>query len=181
MLVKALLGLCLLTKCLQLGAARLARTAATSRTWLVILSRYLSAIMGVGSMSAAQAISLQIQIDAEVESDELAQLRAWLREELLELDVDAVEGLADQAAPEGAKGVASESAGTLIVTLSNSAVLVALAGALRSWLGRGSGRKVTVRLGNDMIEVSGASPEDQQKLIASWLDQHTRDGGQGAS
>jgi hypothetical protein len=127
---------------------------------------------GVGSMSAAQAISLHVGIDAEAETDELAQLTAWLREELLELDVDSVEGVADRAAPDRAKGPAGESIGTLIVTLSNSAVLVALAGVLRSWLGRGNGRKVTLRLGDDTLEVSGASPEDQGKLIAFWLDQH---------
>jgi hypothetical protein len=125
-------------------------------------------------MSAPQAISLQVGIDAEVESDELAQLTAWLREELLELDVDSVEGVADESTPDRAKGPAADSVGTLVVTLSNSAVLVALTGVLRSWLSRGSGRKVSLRLGDDTIEVSGASPEDQQRLIAAWLDRHAR-------
>src|SRR5512142_4487 len=100
-------------------------------------------------MSEELAISLRVEMDVDVDIDELAELTAGLREELLELDVDAVEGTAGPEASPGAKGPASDSVGTLIVTLSNSAVLVALAGVLRSWLGRASGRKVIIKRGKD--------------------------------
>ena len=96
----------------------------------------------------------------------------WLRDDLLELDLDAVDRAAYGPPPKGARGLADGSVSTLIVTLSNSAVFVALAGVLRSWVSRGKGRKVTLRLGKDMIEVSAASADDQAKLIASWLEHH---------
>jgi Effector Associated Constant Component 1 len=118
--------------------------------------------------------SLRVEIggDPGMSAEELAQLSVWLRDELLKLDLDAVEEAASGPPPRGAKGSAADAVGTLIVTLSNSAVLVALAGVLRSWVSRGKGRKVTLRLGADMIEVSEASAEDQARLIASWMDHH---------
>jgi hypothetical protein len=123
-------------------------------------------------MSQELAISLRVELDDAASIDELAQVTAELREELLELDVDAVEGVAGPEASPDAKG-ASDNVETLIVALSNSAVLVALVGVLRSWISRASGRKITIKSGKDEITVSGASAEDQERLIKSWLDQHT--------
>ena len=125
-------------------------------------------------MSEELAISLRVEMDVEVDLGELAELTAGLREELLELDIDTVEGIAGPELSPGPKGPASDSVGTLIVTLSNSAALVALMGVLRSWISRATGRKITIKRGKDEITVSGLSAEDQEKLIASWLDQHAR-------
>jgi Effector Associated Constant Component 1 len=116
--------------------------------------------------------SLRVEVDAGpgTSAEELAQLCGWLRDELLELDVDAVDAARGGQPPTGTKGAAESIAGTLIVTLSNSTVLVALAAVLRSWVSRGKGRKVTIRLGEDLIEVSEASAEDQARLIESWME-----------
>lgn len=73
----------------------------------------------------------------------------------------------------GAKGVA-DGTGALIVSLSDSALLVALVGVLRSWISRDRDRKVTIRIGEDSVEVARASEQQQAQLIQAWLDRHAR-------
>lgn len=119
--------------------------------------------------------SLRIEIggDLDADADEVDEQLRGLRSELLELDVETVDRVAGSPAPPGARGSA-ELAGTLAVTLSNSAVLVAVVRALQSWIGRGKGRRVTLRLGDDMIEVDAASAEQQAALIESWVERRAR-------
>jgi hypothetical protein len=105
------------------------------------------------------------------EADEVDEQLLDLRSALLELDVETVDRVAGSPAPPGARGSA-ELAGTLAVTLSNSAVLVAVVRALQSWIGRGKGRRVILRMGDDMIEVDAASAEQQAKLIQTWIERH---------
>lgn len=119
---------------------------------------------------------LQIAINPGpgVAVDELDRLSRGLRDELLDLDVIAVEHATAAPGPAGTKGLAGADMGTLVVTLSNSAVLVALAGVLKSWTDRAHGRKVTMRFGadEDSIEVSGNSPQDLAELLRSWAVRH---------
>jgi len=92
-----------------------------------------------------------------------------LRNELLDLDaVEVTYGVA--AAPLDAKTSAGVEMGTLVVTLSNSAVLVSLVSVLKSWVDRTRGRKITMRFGEheDAIEISGASRQDLAELMQSW-------------
>jgi hypothetical protein len=96
-----------------------------------------------------------------------------LRNRLLELDVETVDRVAGPPAPPGARGSA-DVAETLVVTLSNSALLVAVVRLLQSWISRGKGRRVTLRLGDDMIEVDAASAEQQARLIEIWADRHAK-------
>jgi hypothetical protein len=119
---------------------------------------------------------LRVELDAgpDADTEELEHLSVGLRDELLELDVDAVVRTPGRSAPAGAKGPVADTAGTLLVAISNSAVAVALVGLLRSWVGRAGGRKVTVSLGEDQLEVTRVSADDQAKLIAAWLDDHAR-------
>jgi hypothetical protein len=96
-----------------------------------------------------------------------------LRDELLDADVDAVTyGVA--VMPPGAKAPAGIDVGTLVITLSNSAVLVALVSVLKSWVGRARGRKITMRFGDheDAIEISGASRQELTELLQSWAVRH---------
>jgi hypothetical protein len=118
---------------------------------------------------------LRVEVTVGVGGDPevAAEAVLGLRDELAELDVAAVDQAAAGPAPAGAKGL-GESVGALIVTLSDSAVLVALAGVLRSWVGRDRGRKVTVRIGDDSLEVTRASEQEQARLIEGWLGRHAR-------
>ena len=117
------------------------------------------------------ALRIEIGGDLDADADEADEQLLDLRDELLELDVESVDRLAGSPAPPGARGSA-ELAGTLAVTLGNSAVLVAVVRMLQSWIGRGRGRRVTVRLGADMIEIDAASAEQQAKLIETWVERH---------
>ncbi len=117
--------------------------------------------------------SLRIEIGGSLDSDayEVDEQLLDLRSALLELDVETVDRVAGSPAPVGAKGSA-ELAGALAVSLSNSAVLVAVIRVLQSWIGRGKGRRVVVRLGEDAIEVDAATAEQQAKLIETWVGGH---------
>lgn len=109
------------------------------------------------------------------DADPQAAARSVLRlqAELRELDMEAVDRVALEPAPAGAKGVA-DGTGALIVSLSDSALLVALVGVLRSWISRDRDRKVTIRIGEDSVEVARASEQQQAQLIQAWLDRHAR-------
>jgi Effector Associated Constant Component 1 len=124
-----------------------------------------------GSVSA---LSIAIELDSGADAEELDQQLRWLREELLELEVEAVNRVTGDTAPQGAKSPAADLTDTLIIAFSNSAVLAALVGVLRTWLSRGSGRKVKLQIGADRIEIEGLSTADQEKLIEQWI---ARNGG----
>lgn len=115
---------------------------------------------------------ITIGIEASPYDEELAGLCKDLREEILDLDVEDVSLAECGPAPRGAKGQSSSSIDTLLVTLSNSAVIVALVGLLQSWIRRGAGRHVILRLGQDVIEVRNGSSEQETLLVKSWLDHH---------
>ena len=68
----------------------------------------------------------------------------------------------------------------LLVTLGRTADgLRAVVAAVRNWLGRGDGTRRTVRLelAGDVLELSEASPADQQRLIDLFVHRHAEDGG----
>lgn len=120
--------------------------------------------------------TLRLRVDIaegpDADAERLAQLTSSLRSQLLELDVDNIGRGTDGPVPPGAKGLPGGELGTLLVSLSDSAVLVALVGVLRSWLGRNKNRRVAISLGEDTLEVTNASAEEQAKLIESWLSSH---------
>jgi hypothetical protein len=142
----------------------------------IIALRCAGRIFGVrgGASVPPKLAILRVEIDSGEDSDdeELDQLSLALREDLLALDVEDVQRAGAIQVPPGAKGPGFGAAGTLIITLANSTVVVALIGILRSWLSRGGGRSVRVRFGDDTIVVSDASEEEQAKLIKWWIDSH---------
>jgi hypothetical protein len=120
--------------------------------------------------------SLQVQIASGHDSDagELDKLARGLRGELLALDVQSVERAPATAVPDDAKSGGASLSDLLIVSISNSTVLVAIVHLLQGWIGRGRGRRVTIKLGKNSVEVDAASPEEQAKLIESWIDWHAK-------
>jgi hypothetical protein len=108
------------------------------------------------------------------DAEELDQLTRGLRAELLELDLDGIDLAPAGNLPTGAKSGAGVEVGSLLVRLSDSAVLVALVRLLKSWIGRGSGRSVSVQFGEDKITVGRASDEEVAQLIGSWINRHDR-------
>ena len=123
-----------------------------------------------------QTAQLMLNLDAgpETDAEELAELTRQLREDLMELSVEAVDLVRAGKAPEGAKAGDPVAWGTLLVTLAASGgVLTTLISALQSWLTRHERRSVTLEIGGDKLEMTGISSEGQQRLIDAWISRHT--------
>ena len=122
-----------------------------------------------------QTIELLLKLDAGSEGDaeEWAGIARRLREELLELDVEAVEFAKSGETPEGAKVGPAIDWNTLLLTLAASGgVLTTIIGVLQSWLTRHERRSVTLEIDGDRVEITGISSAEQKRLIDAWLRRH---------
>lgn len=92
-----------------------------------------------------------------------------LREELLLLDIDNVTMGHGARESDSTKGDPI-AIGTLIMTMSNSAVLVAACQVVRTWVTRSQGRRATIKYGKDQtIELTDINTTQQQELISAFL------------
>ena len=121
-------------------------------------------------MNSAPATSVLVGLYAgsDVDEEELSKLSRWLRDDILELDVERVDYAANVAPPSSKSGTAVNLA-ELIIGLSNSAVLTALVGVLRTWVSRDSNRKVSIQYGGDKLEITGVPGDQDAPLISRWL------------
>jgi hypothetical protein len=104
---------------------------------------------------------------------ELAELTDQLRQELLELDVLAVELVTGGAAPAGSKGVDAQAVGGLVVGLTGSGSLLhKVIDTVLAWVTRGGQRSVRLELDGDPLEVTGVSAHQQRELISMWIERH---------
>jgi hypothetical protein len=114
------------------------------------------------------------------DAERLDALSGFLRQELLQLDVEDVSALPAGAPPPGTRAFDVAAVGGLLVTLGRSAEgLQAVVLAVRRWLARGQGTRRTVRLeiGGDVLELSEATAADQQRLIDLFVSRHGAGGG----
>lgn len=104
----------------------------------------------------------------------LEELALLLRQELLTLDVRAVEPYREGEAPDGSRGGLAAIAGVLSVSLAPGLqVLGSVVSVVRDWLRRsGSGRTVKLTIDGDVIELSGASDQVQQQLVDAFVRRH---------
>jgi ATP-dependent Zn protease len=115
-------------------------------------------------------VSVHLRSD-ESDAHELDALTRQLRRELLSLDLDSVTLDREVEVPESAKGEAV-AIGTLVMTLANSAVLVAACQVIRTWINRGEARGATIRFGKKsdrILEIHGASKAQNQQIIDAFL------------
>lgn len=124
--------------------------------------------------------SLQLRIDVGLERDadaaELDAATLLLRGELLQLDVEDVERPVEGASPPGARAAEAALVGTLVVTVASELVR-AVVQAVAGWLHRRPDRHVKLEIGDDSIEVSDPSAEDQRRLIEAFLSRHASPSG----
>jgi hypothetical protein len=118
-------------------------------------------------MGTEQALELRVEADG-ADAAELDQLARQLRGQLLELDVDAVEPLPSEPAPEDAKALDLVVVGGLLVRFGPT-VAAAVANAVRAWVNRDGRRSVTMRIGDREITLQAATPEQQEKLVDALL------------
>jgi hypothetical protein len=118
---------------------------------------------------------LELRVDLSPEEDEdasqLDETTRQLRRELLELDVDDVRRVAEGSPPPGARAVDAALLGSLAVTAGRE-VIGAVVGLLVQWIGRRSDRSVKLTIGDDSIELSGASADDRRRLVEAFLARH---------
>lgn len=110
------------------------------------------------------------------DAERLDTLTRYLRQELLQLDVEDVTTLRAGEPPPGARAFDLMAVNELMVYLGPTAEgLRAVVSAIRKWLGRGSGVRRTVRmeLDGDVLELSEATEADLDRLIALFVDRNT--------
>lgn len=117
--------------------------------------------------SSGDVIRLQVVPGAGDDAEQLDELTLMLQEELLELDVAAVEPLSEGPAPEDSKGVVAAVGGWLAVHF-GPAGLKAVVNAVATWAGR-TGRTVELTLGGDTLKLTGASAELQSSAVAEFF------------
>jgi hypothetical protein len=123
------------------------------------------------------AINLHVRAAEDADAEEIADLTLSLRQELLELDVEAVEPATEGQLPEGSKAVEAIAAGGLVISLVKSAGLLnAVVNTVQSWLTRLGSRSVRLELDGDVLEVTGISPQQQRDLIRTWVEHHANPG-----
>ena len=112
-------------------------------------------------------LRLTVMPGTDEDIGDAAPWQASLWEELSELDEVSVEQV-PEAGPESAKGV-----GALAGLLASVPVtgIVAFAQFVRAWVVR-TGRTVEVSIDGDTIKITGASREQQDRVIEAWLVRH---------
>lgn len=120
-----------------------------------------------------EATHLRLQVgDENADQEELADLTARLRSELLNLDVEAVEQLRAGQPPPGTRAVDLMAIGTLVATFARPDLLTAIVAAVQSWLGGAGGRSVKLEVDGDALELTGVSSKEQRRLADEWLRRH---------
>jgi hypothetical protein len=123
---------------------------------------------------------LRLQLSEEgTDTQRLAELTGYLRAELLRLDVEDVKAVPAGEAPPGARGFDAATVGALLISLGQSAEgLRSVVSVIRGWLRRGAGedRAVRLEIGGEALELSQASPADQERLIELFVTRHTAGG-----
>ena len=113
---------------------------------------------------------------AEVGADaeQLEELTRALREEILTLDVESVVPRSGGEAPPGTRAVDAAAIGALVVSVAPALeALARLVTTVGDWLRRGgTQRTVRLKIGDDELELSGASSAVQQQLAMDWVRAH---------
>jgi len=125
-------------------------------------------------MTDADRLIVQVLPAADSDAEELADLAGGLRAELLDLDEILVTPYAAEAAPAGAKGLGTL-AGWLVTQFGSLDGLRAAVAVVRGWVGR-TGRTVEVSIDGDVLKLTGATSQQQEKIVDAWLARHAPGG-----
>ena len=118
-------------------------------------------------------IMLNLDPESDADDEELEVLTRQLREELLDLNIEAVDLVRAGEIPERAKAGDPITWGELLLTLAaSSGALTALISLLQAWLTRHSQSSVTAKIGDDELTVTGKPNKQQQQVIDGWLRRH---------
>ena len=128
--------------------------------------------MSSARTDAGGPVEVVVEVDGGPDADDatVAELASRLREDLRDAaDVESVRLAPGGEAPEGAKSGDPVMWGTLVVSVVSSGALTALINLANGWLGRQRGGTIRVKIGDDELELTGVSDEEQQHLVDAWL------------
>jgi hypothetical protein len=125
----------------------------------------------------SDSLQVIVQIDAgeDADLDELEELTQRFRRQLLESEVESVKRVSTGDAPDGARAGPVLLVGSLLVTLAKSPELLKMVTRLaQSIVGGNPARSVELQIGADRLVLNNASSEQQQELIALFVQRHTQ-------
>jgi hypothetical protein len=120
-------------------------------------------------MERVDDLVLHIQPTPNGDDEELAGLTQRLRAQLLDLDVDSVDPVADASTAEGAKGLEAL-IGWLAVRLGKEGARTVIASVV-NWATR-TGHNIEVSYNGDVLKVSGVTSAQQERVINDFLARH---------
>ena len=133
-------------------------------------------IGGLEAVVTVERAELTVEVETAAvgaDAEELVQLTSQLRDELLDLDVDAVYSRNSGEAPDSSKGVSLLAAGGLVVQFAlRQELLHSIIDGVRSWLGRQHARSIKLTLDGDSLELTGVTSAEQHRLIELWVMRH---------
>lgn len=114
--------------------------------------------------------------ESGADDERIDSLTRQLSDELRQLDVRDVRPVtASTQAPAGSRGFDVATVGQLAVAIVGTQGLPGLVSAVLGWLNRGheAPRTVRLELAGDVLELSGASSEEQDRLVEMFLNKHS--------
>jgi hypothetical protein len=112
---------------------------------------------------------LVIEVDEDgADAETVVALADALQQDLMELGVERVGTMATAKAPDDAKAGDGLAIGALVVALTPQ-MLTAVVAVVRSWLANQAKRQVKLKIGDDVLELSGVSRLDQHRFVEDWL------------
>jgi hypothetical protein len=114
---------------------------------------------------------LRLRIGIETRDQQLEDARAELASELLGVRDEGGDQLRGESVLAGARGVDPRGLHTVVVAVGWQGIRP-LVRTVQSWVARRSSRSVKLEIGGDVLEVSGASSQDQARLIDAWIERH---------
>jgi hypothetical protein len=122
------------------------------------------------SDASDEVLRLQV-LPGDDDGEQVDELTSLLREELLELDVAAVEPLTQESAPDLSKGALAALGGWLAVHFGAAGLnagLRAVVNVVASWAGR-TGKTVELSIGGNTLKLTGASAEMQSRIVDEFF------------
>jgi hypothetical protein len=114
-------------------------------------------------------------VEDGADAERIDTLAGFLRQELLQLDVEDVTLAPGGDVPPGSRAFDAAAAGALLVSLGGSAAGIKdVVAVIRAWLARGGGvrRSVRIEIAGDVLELSEVSKPEQSRLVDLFVNRH---------
>jgi hypothetical protein len=116
-------------------------------------------------------LAIHLAVGPDTAAEEVADATMRLRQELLGLDVDAMELPRAGELPLGTRTVEPAALGVLVVTVARSQLLVGVVAAVQAWLAGSQHRSIKLEPGGDVLGPARLS-SGERRLTDEWLRRH---------